>query len=398
MSAKISAQPLAINQARAINIVMELLSVPGISREERDAAAKVIQLLARAGVPRNAFYFDDANQKSPYGGNCGNLIVKIPGTMNAPERMLSAHLDTVPICKEAKPVRRGGIIYSANPGTGLGADNRSGCAAIVTAVVEILERKLPHPPLTLLFTVQEEIGLVGARFVNTKLIGKPKVALNIDGGAAESMAIGATGGMHMDIEITGLASHAGGAPERGVSAGVIAAYAITDLTKNGWFGLVNKGGVRGTSNIGRINGGAATNVVMDKLVLDAECRSYSVPLRKRIALAYKKAFEDAAKKVVSADGKRGSVKFTSFKKYDSFKIPKNDAGLAEITRVLTQHGLTPGMEYSNGGLDANYLAEKGINAPTIGAGSQNAHTDKEQLIISQYLQGCSVALNIAAAK
>ncbi len=87
----------------------------------------------------------------------------------------------------------------------------------------------------------------------------------------------------MEIEVTGIPSHAGVAPEQGVSAISIASLAIADLTRNGWHGLVVKGKHRGTSNIGVINGWVkATNVVTEQVTLRAEARSHEPAFRERI--------------------------------------------------------------------------------------------------------------------
>src|SRR5205085_9905231 len=146
-----------------------------------------------------------------------------------------------PICVGSQPKIDGGFVRSANRTTGLGADNRSGCATILTAALEILQHKLPHPPLTFCWFIQEEIGLQGARFVQRSLLGKPAMCFNWDGGACEKVTLGATGGCRMVIDAGGLASHAGVYPERGVSAIAIAALAIADLTRAGWHGLIKKG-------------------------------------------------------------------------------------------------------------------------------------------------------------
>ena len=385
----------AIDEKRAIGNLMELLSVPGVSCEERDIAHKIVDVLSRHGLPKSAVVFDKAHKKSPYGGNVGNLIIKLPGTVKGPRRMLLAHMDTVPICRDAKPVRRGNFVVSAGKHSGVGADNRSGVSAVVSAAIEVLERKLPHPPLTLLFTVQEELGLVGARFVNTRLLGAPKLAFNWDGGAPGCVEIGATGGDHVEIDITGIPAHAGGQPERGVSASTVAGLAIADLERHGWLGLVMKHGIRGTSNIGIVEGGNATNVVMDRLHIAAECRSYSVSLRRRIAEAYRKAFEKAVRKVESADGKRGSIRFVCSKKYEAFRLPGKSPCMNEVIRALHALGMRPELDYSNGGLDANWLAERGIYAATLGAGSIDAHTGNDRVVVSQYLGGCRMALVLA---
>ena len=86
-------------------------------------------------------------------------------------------------------MRRGNIITSADPRTGLGADNRSGAAAVLTVAWEILRNKMPHPPLTFFFPVQEEVGLIGARHVSLSKLGQPRMAFNYDGGAANEIVM-----------------------------------------------------------------------------------------------------------------------------------------------------------------------------------------------------------------
>ena len=153
---------------RAIDLVMELMAVPGKSGEEGAIARLVEAKLLEAGAEPSSVRRDLVQRRTPLRGDTGNLIYKMPGTIRAPRRMLSAHLDTVPICVGAKPVRRRRVVQSADATTGLGADDRAGVATILTAVREILLRKLPHPPLTFCWFVQEEIGLHGARLVDPR--------------------------------------------------------------------------------------------------------------------------------------------------------------------------------------------------------------------------------------
>jgi len=147
--------PAPAEQA-AVERVMALMPLPGASGHEREVAGWIRRRLLEAGARPEQISMDQANRRSPLldgGGDCGNLVFKLPGTMRAPRRMLCAHMDTVPLCAGSKPVRRGDRVTSADPATALGADDRSGCAVTLTAAVEILRRGLPHPPLTFLWTV-----------------------------------------------------------------------------------------------------------------------------------------------------------------------------------------------------------------------------------------------------
>ena len=172
-----------------------------------------------------------------------------------------AHTDTVPICRGAKPVKKGKYIVPADKTTGLGGDDRSGTAAILAAALHVLKEKPEHGPLTFLWTVQEEVGLYGTATFRLGMLGGPKLAFNFDGGPTGQITIGATGGYRMEIRVTGIASHAGAAPELGVSAITIAGLAIAELYKDGWLGKIEKPAGSGTSNVGVIRGGEATNVI-----------------------------------------------------------------------------------------------------------------------------------------
>ena len=74
-------------------------------------------------------------------------------------------------------------------------------------------------------------------------------------------------------------------PKKGVSAITIASLAIADLHKHGWLGRIDKNGRQGTSNVGVIAGGDATNVITPEVELRAEARSHDPAFRAEIAKA-----------------------------------------------------------------------------------------------------------------
>lgn len=376
-------------------MVLDLLGIPGKSGEERAVAERICQWLREAGCPRSAFSFDDAHTKTPLKGNVGNLVVQLPGTLPGPRRLLMAHMDTVPVCVGTKPVVSGRFVKSGNPATGLGADDRAGCAVVLSTALEILEKKLPHPPLTFFFAIQEEVGLYGARFAKAATLGRPQLAFNFDGGAVEKITVGATGGYRLDIAIEGIPSHAGVAPEKGVSAIAIASLAIASLVEDGWHGLVEKGGKRGTSNVGVIQAGAATNVVAESALLRAEARGHDPAFRERIVKAIEKAFTAAAKKVKSVDGTTGKVTFAGRLDYEAFRLADDEPCVAAAVEAVEAIGKTPRMEISNGGLDANWMAANGIPTVTLGCGQMEIHTTKEQLDLDAFEAACTVALRLA---
>ncbi len=389
--------PALLDSRRAIETVMEMMAISGKPGEESRIADDIIQRLIKAGVPRAAIQEDTAHKKSPFGGERGNLIVKLPGTVRAPRRLLMGHIDTVPLCVGSQPVRRGELIVSKDPATALGGDNRAGAAVVLLAALTILEQKLPHPPLTLFWPVQEEVGLQGARHVAVSKLGKPKLCFNWDGGAPNLAVIGATGDDHLDIIIQGIASHAGAHPEDGVSAAVIAGKAIADLEAGGWLGLIQQGRQSGTSNIGSIHGGDATNVVMNRLTITAEARSHNPKFRARIVKAIIDAFQRAADNTANAMGETGRVSIHVRDKYESFRLKKSEPVVQAALQAIERAGLDGGTRIVNGGLDANWMVRHGFPTVTLGCGQAGIHTVEESLHVECFLSACRIGLLLATA-
>ena len=99
--------PFSIDPDQAISRLMRFLCIEGITGQEQAIGADVVNALLEIGVPDNAIRFDEANTKIPLPTQTGNLIVTLPGTKSGPRRLFSTHLDTVPLCAGAVPVRKG---------------------------------------------------------------------------------------------------------------------------------------------------------------------------------------------------------------------------------------------------------------------------------------------------
>src|SRR5262245_57888846 len=197
---------LALDEPAAVGRLMRFLAVEGVTGQEKAIGQEVVKSLVEAGVPRRAVRFDAAHEKIPVPTQTGNLIVTLPGTHAGPRLLFMTDLDTVPLCAGAKPVRKGNRIVPAGA-TALGGDNRTGVACLVTLAATLLDQNLPHPPLTLLFTVREESGLWGARFVDPADLGNPAMGFNVDGGKAAAVTVGAVGAERWEVEVYGRSAH-----------------------------------------------------------------------------------------------------------------------------------------------------------------------------------------------
>ena len=370
---------------------IDLTQISGRSGDERSVADRIVEILMDAGLSRAAISFDKAEQRTRLSGNCGNLIIRLPGNSSGCTTMLSAHMDTVPICIGSRPMIQGDEVLSSET-TGLGADDRSGCAAILTAALKRIELGDENfPPAVLAFFVQEEVGLQGAQHLDVSKIGSIDRAFNFDGGSPDKITHGAIGGERMTIRVKGIPAHAGVAPEKGVNAITIASIAISNLHANGWLGKIVHDIGEGTANIGVINGGEATNVVTPEAELRAEARSHDPAVRTRIVSEIRGAFETATTLLSNDTGESGSIEFDSNVDYESFRLNEDHPSIVKACEALELAGRKPFCEVANGGLDANWLFRHGIEAVTLGCGQRNIHTVNERLNIPDYLTACQVA-------
>ena len=375
---------------------MDLLKVEGLSGRETDVARLVKDKLLAAGCKSGWMRHDQVHKRIPGDWDIGNLIVKIPGTFRGERRLFMGHMDTVPLCRGAKPVRRGNRITSATR-TALGGDDRVAVAALVTMVETLLKHDLPHPPMTVLFTVGEEVGLWGARFVDANDLGNPTMGFNIDGQKPSSLIIGAIGADRWEVDVHGQSAHAGLHPDGGISASLIAARAIQEVSKRGYFGKVKKRRKEGTSNVGTMRGGEATNQVTDHVFVRGESRSHDEEFLSEITEVYRTAFENAAASVKNDRGEAGSVDFRAESDYRAFRMDEESAPVLLAAKCARRMRLRPKTHIANGGLDANYTNENGIPTVTLGAGQHAVHTVDEFVDVKQFLTGCKLVTAIATS-
>ena len=114
---------------------------------------------------------------------------------------------------------------------------------------------IPHGPIEILFTVQEEVGLFGAKYLQADL--KADFGYILDGdGPVGNIINRAPSKVDLDFVVEGKAAHAG-RPDTGINAIVAASSAIARLRT----GRID---AETTSNVGVISGGKARNIVPDR--------------------------------------------------------------------------------------------------------------------------------------
>jgi tripeptide aminopeptidase len=384
----------------ATEMLIRLLAIDSVTGHEAAIGAALVDELKKIGVPASAIRYDTAHQRIKLPTEVGNLIVDLPGTKPGPRLLFSTHMDTVPLCKGAKPRREGDRIVSDGT-TALGGDNGTGCAVLIALAKSLIDHKLPHPPITMLFTVREESGLHGARELDPKDLGGAVMGFNVDSTHAALLTIGAVGQQNWEVTIKGKAAHAGVAPERGISSTLVASIGLTEARRAGWFGKVEQPEGKGSSNVGIFGGkdgkpaGDATNVVTDYVHLVGEARSTDAAFAVKITEAFEAAFNKAKTEVKDADGNMAEVTFQARTAYPPFLMSEDDPAVQRAKKAAQSMGLEPVTMVSAGGLDANWLVKHGVPTVTFGAGQAEIHTVNEYVVIPEFAQGCRLAVAIA---
>jgi len=347
--------------AKFINFVQ--IDSPG--KAEREMAEAVQQALVDLGLRP---YYDEVG--SAIGGNCGNLIARLPATADGlPTVMLNAHLDTVAPSQDIRPVIEDDIIRSSGE-TILGADDKAGVVIILEVLRALVADNAPRGELIALFTVAEEIGLLGAINLDYSQV-QADVAYVMDGGpTVGKMTTAAPYANRMVYTVKGKAAHAGVCPEQGINSILAASKGIAKMT----LGRMDD---ESTANIGLIDGGTATNIVPEQTVATGEARSHSLQKLTDQTEHMAQCMREGA------EGIGAEVEIEETRSYDGFAIPDSAPAVQWASAAAEALGFVPQTERGGGGSDANIFNAHGISAIIMATGARDPHTLQETLCISE---------------
>ncbi|MBU8902510.1 MAG: beta-Ala-His dipeptidase, partial [Victivallales bacterium] len=176
------------------DLFFEICAIPHASGNEAALSDFIFKKAKAAGL-------------KAYQDKLHNLLVEKPassGYKNAKTVILQSHLDMVAQKNsdiefnfETDAIKT--IIedeWVRADGTTLGADNGIGVAA---AMMVMLDDKLTHGPLRILFTVQEETGLVGIKKLSKKF-AEGYILLNLDSMDKDEICVGCAGGARLSSD------------------------------------------------------------------------------------------------------------------------------------------------------------------------------------------------------
>lgn len=353
-----------IDKDRLLASFLEMVKIASPSRKEGIFAAYLQKQMEDMGL--EVIIDEQSREKS--GSDSGNLIGRLKGNKPGVAPVLfSAHMDTVSPGERIEPLERDGVIFSKGA-TILGADDKSGIAAILEAIRHLQEEGIAHGDIEVLFTVGEEMGLLGARYLNFALL-TAKMGYILDCGGNPGLIIN-QGPAHDTIKavINGRSAHAGANPEEGISAIQVAARAIDRMNLL----RIDK---ETTANIGRISGGNATNIVCDRVELEGEARSLLVNKLDRQTKEMVNCLEQAGREF----GARVEIEVN--RSYPAFHVAEDHPVIEMAKAAATKIGLKAEVSATGGGSDVHFLNEGGLQAVNLATGMNKVHTTDEQILI-----------------
>ena len=371
-----------IDTNRLAETFQSLVSIDSVSREEGRLARVLAQSLAKLGAETR---FDTAGEN--VAGDTGNLVARFKGNASSPPLLLSAHMDTVEPGKGVTAVLQDGV-FTSDGTTILGADDKSALAIILETLHVLKEDRIVHGPLEIVLTICEEVGLLGAKHLDYDLL-TATYGYVLDATDTDGIVTRAPAANRFELVVHGKASHAGAAPEKGINAIWLTGQAIGGLS----LGRVDR---ETTCNIGIIEGGIATNIVPDKVIVKGEVRSHDPnklqAVTDTIVSAFQKAVDDC--RVETYHEERPRLEVNIERDFPATHIPENHPAVALARQAAANLGRNMICKPSGGGADANIFFEKGIFTGVLGTGMKDVHTVGESVALDDMVKSVELLLEI----
>lgn len=351
-----------MNKERLVKTFIELASIPSPSLYEGELRDYIIKTLE----PYDLIVKQD-NTSNTLEGESNNLIVDLKSDKDDKYILFDAHMDTVGPCEKINVIHKDGVIKTDGTSV-LGSDDKAGIAIMLEAIHSIMENNKPFRSTRFVFSVAEEVGLLGAKNLDEKYLKDVDIAYVLDGEGDPGIITTQTPyGWKGQLKIIGKEAHAGLEPEKGINALKVASLAIADLP----VGRINE---NSTFNIGKISGGVATNVVMGSTILDMESRSYNLEELELIVTSIKNKFEDVAL------NEGAELEWNARFGTPGYKIGDTDKALVHFEKACQNKEIAIKKESCGGGSNANIYRMKNIDAVAISVGMRNIHSVEEYIL------------------
>jgi tripeptide aminopeptidase len=278
----------------------------------------------------------------------------------------------------------GKTIITTDGTTLLGADDKSGVAVIMEATAQLLARpEIPHGPIRVSFTCDEEIGH-GVDHLDLKKLGA-RVAYTLDGGGTGEIDGETFSADLAVVTVRGVNIHPSVGKGRMVNA-VRLAGMLLDRLPRAVLSPETTEGREGFLHPYRIEGGVA-DVTMRILLRDFDTAR----------LADRAAVLRAAAATVTAEYPQATIDVAVTPQYRNLAdgLAKEPRALALAQEAMRRAGLKPKLTIVRGGTDGSRLTELGLPTPNLSTGEHNPHSPLEWTCLEEMESAVAVLLQLA---
>ena len=279
--------------------------------------------------------------------------------------------------------QRGNDIITGSGATLLGADDKAGVAEIMAAAEYLITHpEIPHGPVKIAFTPDEEVGR-GTQYFDVHRFGA-RYAYTLDGPTVGDLEIENFSADSMTITFKGFNAHPGYAKGRMVSAIKLAAEFVHRLPRHGLSPETTEG-YEGYVHPHTVEGGVERASV--KLLL----RDFTT-----------KGLDDKAKMLTAlADEivRPSPVASVAIERNESYRNMKEELDhhpevVEQAKTAMKRAGVTPRFRAIRGGTDGARLSFMGLPTPNLFAGEHNIHSRLEWTSVQDMDKAVQVMVEI----
>jgi tripeptide aminopeptidase len=282
--------------------------------------------------------------------------------------------------------KRGHDLVSSSGNTALGADDKSGAAAIMATVKYLSEHpQQPRCTLRIAFTPDEEIGEGASLFDLERFAAR--CAYTVDGSKLGELQDESFTAVEVRIGIEGVNVHPGQASGRMVSALVLAAKLVAALPEDRLTPATTAG-----------REGFIHPIALSGAPDRAELRVIVRDFEEDLLQQHVELLRATAERTVGTDP-RAKLRFDVHRQYRNMRdyVAADPLLIATAEQAFAAEGVAPVREPIRGGTDGSLLSEKGLPTPNIFTGGYEYHSVREWASLQDMAAAAAVLVHLAEA-
>lgn len=276
---------------------------------------------------------------------------------------------------------KGQTLITTDGTTVLGADDKAGIAAVMTACERVLAEKLPHGRIAVCFTPDEEVGH-GAALLDLERLGAD-FAYTVDGEELNEINYETFNAAAAKWEINGFNIHPGDAKDRMINACLVA-MEINAMLPSGEVPAKtedHEGFFHLTDMSGNVEKASLSYIIRDHDAGSFEAKKRTLRL---------------IEKLINAKYGEGTAKLTIKEQYRNMaeRLGERMEIVEMVKRAILREGMEPVTTPIRGGTDGAQLSFRGLLCPNIGTGGYCFHGPYEHITVEHLETAARIVLNL----